>query len=58
MVFFFCRYLSSNYRLQYVPEAVTTQEKLPAIVNLNLDSNVITFIQTETFTNLSTLLTL
>jgi hypothetical protein len=52
---FCCRYLSSNYRLQYVPVAVTSQEKLHAIVNLYLDSNVITFIQTETFTNLSTL---
>ena len=55
MVSLFCRYLSSNYRLQYVPVAVTTQEKLHAIVNLYLDGNVITFIQTETFTNISTL---
>jgi hypothetical protein len=34
---------------------MTTQEKLPAIVNLYLDDNVITLIETETFTNISTL---
>ena len=55
MVSFFCRYLNNNYRMQYVPVALTTQEKLPAIENLYLDDNVITFIETETFTNISTL---
>ena len=55
MVSLFCRYLNNNYRMQYVPVALTTQEKLPAIVNLYLDDNVITLIETETFTNISTL---
>ena len=54
MQFFFFRTLNNNY-LQYVPEAVTTAQRLPSIREINMDSNKLTFIETGAFTNLSTL---
>ncbi|XP_063400248.1 protein artichoke-like [Mytilus trossulus] len=50
--------LGGNYQMQYVPVAVTTQEKLPAIQTLGLYGTQITFIEAETFSNISTLLNL
>ncbi|XP_071121965.1 uncharacterized protein [Mytilus edulis] len=50
--------LGGNYQMQYVPVALTTQEKLPAIQTLGLYGTQITFIEEEAFSNISTLLNL
>ncbi|KAL3880478.1 hypothetical protein ACJMK2_032714, partial [Sinanodonta woodiana] len=45
-------------RLQYIPEALKRSDVFPAIRTLYLDNNLVTFLETGTFFNLSTLLTL
>ena len=44
--------------MQHVADAVRTGDHLPAIVTLILSSNRITYIESGTFTNLTTLRTL
>nr|XP_006823111.1 PREDICTED: leucine-rich repeat-containing G-protein coupled receptor 6-like [Saccoglossus kowalevskii] len=45
----------NNNLFQYVPEAVVTNDTLPSIRNLYMDSNKLTFLLAETFTALTTL---
>jgi hypothetical protein len=48
------RHLGSNL-IQYIPSAVTSGTKLPSIVTLYLTGNKLTFIESGTFTGLTTL---
>ena len=44
--------------LQYIPDTLRSAKYLPALETLVLSSNKLTFLESETFTNLSTLVSL
>ena len=52
-----CSVLDNN-QCQYVPEAVTTAERVPSLTTLSMFSNQLTFLLKGTFSNVTTLASL
>ena len=48
------RELGSN-QIQYVPDALKTSAVVPALVELGLDNNLITFLENDAFSGVNTL---
>jgi len=48
----------NNNKCQYVPEALTTADRVPSLTTLSLNGNHLTFLLQGTFSNVTTLTSL